>query len=106
MAGNDILQQVADLLAERIGPDRLDAPIDRRTGLQSELGLKSIEIVGLLAAIESSLGLTTPAAEIPVTELRTVGDLVDRIPGQVRMPATADPLLDSMQRGARRRRGR
>lgn len=107
MAEPDVLSRIGILLADLFGEDRFgNTHIDRNTGLYEELGLKSLEVVTLLGEVESTLGLNETVARIPITELVRIGDIVDRIPGMSPKPSRADPVLESMSRGARRRRNR
>jgi acyl carrier protein len=103
----DILSRIKTLLTDLFGEDRFgNTHIGRNTGLYDELGLKSLEVVTLLGEVESTLGLNEAVDRIPVTELVRMGDIVDRVPGATRRPSRADPVLESLSRGARRRRTR
>lgn len=107
MPDQDLLRRVRDLLIDQFGADRFGAsPIDRSSRLFDELGLTSLEIVSVLTELESTVGLDLPRARIPITELSTVGDLMDQIRGEAGRTTRDDPLLDSLARGASRRRKR
>ena len=68
-----MFEEIAKMLAEQ-----LDIPVSKIT-LQSniidDLGADSLDIVGMLMTLEDTTGKTIPDEK--VTEIKTVGDLVD-----------------------------
>jgi acyl carrier protein len=95
-----------DLLL-RLFEDRFEnIQIGNETGLVSDLQLSSLDMVSIVLELESEVGLQIPADEVPISEIRTVGDLRNIIAGQPAAPKAQDALSDSLSRGIRRRRRR
>lgn len=81
-----------------------DAVFSGNSELFTELGFTSLEIVSLLTELESTVGLRVPVTQIPITELKTIADLIRQTAGQAAPRSGNDPIADSMKRGSRRRR--
>jgi len=88
-------------------PQRGAADLDLSAVLSEDLGLSSQALVELATALEHRMGMSSGEV-LPVTELRTVGDLLDAcwLRTQPKQP-NLDPALDaSIKRGQLRRRSK
>lgn len=99
-------EEVARVLADREGrPTELSAA----SRLGADLGLSSLDVAALVVRIEERLGGSGPSA-VPVSDLRTFGDLCSSIGGSSSVAATRtaadDPLMRARARAEARRRTR
>ena len=69
-----VLQQVQEVLVDVLNLDRTPRPEDR---LVEDLGAESVDVISLLFEFEERLGRRIPDEE--VAQLRTVGDVVERV---------------------------
>ena len=97
--------QIRRLLIDRFGEAK---PFSGEDRLNGTLGLKSLDLAELIVALEETLGADPFAKLVPITEVRTVDDLVRAyqaalVPGHTQPDAFSDELSAARSRGARRR---
>jgi acyl carrier protein len=93
-----LILEEGGLPAEFKNQDRLEA-----------IGLKSLDLARLVAELEVELGFDPFAETIPITSMRTVGDLVEAYSGTsagTSAAGTEDPALAAAAERARARRRR
>ena len=105
--GEPIQAEIRRLLQSRGYPDLAISTNDTLTGT---LGLPSLEVLALLPRLNAMFGVDPFAAELAVTDLRTVGDLV-RAYSNARSPSSSasvgnDELRASAKRAEARRQQR
>jgi acyl carrier protein len=102
-----VQQEIHRLLGQR---DRIVPDIAEECHLQADLGFTSVELVRLISALDANLQIDLLAQHIFITDLRTVGDLIQAYQKSLsglRSPSTsADELLLATRRRAQARRGR
>lgn len=80
----DLLEKVLPLLAEVAGlPETHDAATESASLLAHGIRLDSIEILGLVSAIEEKLGLTIDESELDRSDFLTVGTVIDFVEKRV-----------------------
>lgn len=99
----EIEKQIHAILTEKALPVRRLDPRDR---LSDSLGLSSLDLAILVSELELSFG-TDPFAElVPITDIRTFGDLTNAyrlaLLPQDKQPAEADDLAQAADRARRR----
>jgi acyl carrier protein len=62
-------------IVQRKSPDLREIRLEAR--LLDELGLESLDIAELIATLELELGIDPFASRIPISRVRTVGDICD-----------------------------
>jgi acyl carrier protein len=97
--------QIRRLLIDRFGEPKSFTGEDRLNGT---LGLKSLDLAELVVALEETLGADPFAKLVPITDVRTVNDLVCAyqaalVPGCTQPDALRDELRAARSRGTRRR---
>jgi hypothetical protein len=101
-----VLQEVRVILEERGHARDALAPAD---ALDADLGLSSLEIIGLVAKAASAAGVDPVAPAPAVTDLRTVDDLCRLVRGLVAGESSEQEAIDTLrarQDEARARRAR
>lgn len=92
------------------GRDRTVPEISAELRLETDLGFTSLELVKLIAALDSNLHVDLLAQNILVADLRTVGDISQAYQKSLsgaRSPSTSvDELLLSSRRRAQARRNK
>lgn len=111
MTGEDagarnVERTVREELGRRVGRELPEPLIELE--LESDLGLASMDVVELADALEDALGVDV-LKQTPVTDLRTVGDLLTAArrvtgAGDRQQAEDSDLLLASRRAAARRRR--
>jgi acyl carrier protein len=78
---------------------------DAATYLNAQLGLSSLDLAVLVVELEATLGLDPFANLVPVTSVRSVGDVVDayRLAASGARAAVDDSLAAAAERAQRRR---
>jgi acyl carrier protein len=93
---------IHELLEER---GQTPPPLHPDQRLNADLTLDSLDLATLVARLEVTLGLDPFARLVPVTSLRTVGDVVTayRREAAGEQPREDDGLAEAARRGAARR---
>jgi acyl carrier protein len=101
-------EQIRRVLVDRFGQAK---PFSGQDRLNGTLGLSSLDLAELVVALEDTFGADPFAKLVPITDMRTVDDLV-RAYRAALLSEPADPdeldqeLTAARRRGARRRTGR
>jgi hypothetical protein len=77
-------------------------PLERHHTLTYDLGLRSLDLAQLVATLEMMLGADPFARLVPITAVRTVGDLFDAYALALRSPAGPTAAIDTGRAAARR----
>jgi acyl carrier protein len=98
-----ISEQINLILAEKSLPARTPSPSDK---LHDTIGLSSLDLAILVSELELAFGTDPFAKLVPITDMRTVGDLVRAyalalIPNEI-APAEDPSLADARERAQRR----
>lgn len=99
----EIEKQVHAILAEKALPLR---KLEKRDRLSDTLGLSSLDLAILVSELEVSFGADPFAKLVPITDIRTFGDLVEAyrlaLKPDPKHKADADDLAQAADRARRR----
>ena len=111
-AANRVGQLVRDTISDLLDEQGLDNPgVEDDAKLVDTLGLKSMDIAQVVLVLEDELD-ADPFQEIPITSVRTVGDLINAYhvaldpeaqPETEATPQTTSPAPSAPRRANRRR---
>ena len=111
-AANRVGQLVRDTISDLLDEQGLDNPgVEDDAKLVDTLGLKSMDIAQVVLVLEDELD-ADPFQEIPITSVRTVGDLINAYhvaldpeaqPEAEATPQTTSPAPSAPRRANRRR---
>ncbi len=77
-------------------------PLERHHTLTYDLGLRSLDLAQIVATLEMMLGADPFAQLVPITSVRTVGDLFDAYALALRGSAGPTAAIDAGRAAARR----
>ncbi len=74
MSSSSTEDRVVQVLTSLIGPPAV--PLSAETDLVQDLGISSVDFLGLVAALEDEFQIVFPADGSLISNVRTIGDLV------------------------------